>query len=66
MIGCHSVYLTPNIQYCLDVFKEVVDATTDKTLKKKGEEALEYMKYSFAGKDQTMGGHGCPVRIMPR
>ena len=66
MNGYHIVYLTPNIQYCLDVFKDVVDATTDKNLKKKGEEALEYIKYSFAGKVQPMGGHGCPDRISPK
>ena len=64
MNGFNLVHFSPNVQHCLDVYQELVNSTMDAALKKKGQEAVDYLKYSFAGRVQTMGGHGCPKIII--
>ena len=60
------IQVTPNIQECLKILKDALQAVKDPAAKEQAEGALAYLEKTAAGESQPEAGKKCPpnVRIM--
>ncbi len=62
------ITVTPNVEYCLETLKKAVKAMPEGDLKKKSQDALQYLVKISMGEIQPARGSRCPpdVNIYPR
>lgn len=55
-----TVEVTPNLQKCLEEWREALKSLAEGDLKTRAKGALDYLTNTFAGELQPMEGKSCP------
>lgn len=61
MANNKTIDVTPNVQFCLEELKAAIESLPDGDLKKRAEDALDYLSRTAEGEPQPLGGRDCPV-----
>jgi hypothetical protein len=61
MAKSKTIRVTPNVKKCLEELKETIKSLPSGDLKKRAEEALNYLSRTFKGEPQPLKGIRCPV-----
>ena len=57
----NTIEVTPNVEKCLEILREVVKSLPEGDLKTQAEGAVEYLERTAKGEPQPMDGRACPV-----
>jgi len=57
----NTIEVTPNIQKCLEIFREAAKSLPEGDLKTQAEAAVEYLDRTVKGEPQPMEGRSCPT-----
>ena len=60
MARSKTIRVTPNVQKCLKILREVTKSLPPGDLKKRADGAISYLSRTFKGEPQPRRGQACP------